>query len=783
MKKLYKIIEKHKFLLLLFLLTLAFFYKQLLRFDQIISPAFDLRNTYAFLRIFFVESVRKYGEIPLWNPFSFGGEPFLASSQSAIFYPPNILYFLSSPDLIFGYIYMLDIFLLGLFTYFFAREIKLDKFSSFISAITMMFSGIITTKILSGHIVILDAIVWFPLLMLLYEKSIATNKYLYFVLSAVPIGLMLLAGNAQIAIYTISASLFYLFFRKIYIGIKEKKIIKNIVQGLIISGISLVAGFSLAAIQLIPSYEFSQASIRSEGLPYGWASDFSLHPYQWLSIFLPHFFGYPLNSNTYWGFNGNFWEVCIYIGIFPLILAFLAIILKRTHLILFFSILAVFSILFASGRFSFVFPFFFEYIPSFDLFRAPARFLYLYGFAISILTGFGCNILLSEKLSKENKKTLRKITILLIVVFFVFIQVFAGIFINKINIINILQTHGYAIGNNLEKIKSLILKDMSIFGFLIISSIGILILRIKNLANIKYIKILIFFLILSDLWLFGLKFYTTKSLRETYQVPAQIKKIKKDTSLYRVFDYDGKLNEITGRNNIYSLTGFESLYFKEYRDFLWLAGSHSETPYEGFFTFSSIDNFNILKLLNTKYIVTSRKLTSNVIEKGENLYELIDTFPHAYIVPNAIVVKNKKELTDNLTNKSFNYKNSILLEKYPHYPIKNSSSYQPVNITSFSPNKVELSVSLKESGFLVLSDIWDYGWKAYDNGKKTEVLKANGIFRSIYLKEGNHSVVFIYQPDSYGIGKKITLFALFSIILLVALQVKIILKNRLKFLS
>src|SRR5258708_6425563 len=31
------------------------------------------------------------GEVPLWNPYNYGGHPFLADTQSAVFYPPRLV--------------------------------------------------------------------------------------------------------------------------------------------------------------------------------------------------------------------------------------------------------------------------------------------------------------------------------------------------------------------------------------------------------------------------------------------------------------------------------------------------------------------------------------------------------------------------------------------------------------------------------------------------------------------------------------------------------------------
>lgn len=782
MRRMRNFIRINKFLLFIFVLTLVFFYKQLLNPYQTIFPAFDLHNTYAFLRMFFVESVRKYGEIPLWNPFSFSGEPFLANSQSAMFYPINILYFVSSPELVFGFIYMLDFFLLGTFTYFFAREIKLEKFSSFISAITMMFSGIITTKVLSGHIVILDSIVWFPLLMLLYEKSVSTNKTIYFIISGIPIGLMLLAGNVQIAYYSLFISLVYLLFRVIHEGLRNNHFFKKVSQGLIIVCTSMLIGFSLAAVQLIPSYELSQISIRAGGLSYEWASDFSFHPYQWISMLLPHFFGYPMIANTYWGYNGNFWEICAYTGIFPLLLVFLLIILKRNRLIYFFFFLAVFSLLFSSGKFSFIFPIFFNNVPGFTLFRAPARFLYIYGFSISVIAGISCDVLLSEKMLTKYKKLTKQFSLSLIVLLCIILLTLIAIFLNAIDIQNILQTYGYAIGNNLKEIRSLVMKDLLMLLLLTFFSIGIIIVRIKNLTSIRNIKMFIFLLIIFDLWMFGLKLYSTKNIKDVYPIPSQLKIIKKDNSEFRALDIDGDLIGLTGRNNIRSLTGINALHLENYKNLIWLSGSHPNNYHEDFINLLNIKNLNILKLLNTKYIVSKQNIfytdLSELSPAGTNLYEIRNSLPEAYIVPNAIVASSRADSLKKLQDQNFNPKENVILENKPDVPINNPSVYTPVEIARYEPNRIELKKTLRNPGFLVLSEIWYPGWRAYDNNKELKIYIADYALRSIYLNKGNHNITFVYDPRSYKLGSIISIISLSFLMLYFGISVLVKRSNK-----
>jgi len=57
------------------------------------------------LKLYTIDRIRS-GEIPLWNPLSGTGEPWLANGQSGVFYPPNLLFLLPSAALA-GGLYLL----------------------------------------------------------------------------------------------------------------------------------------------------------------------------------------------------------------------------------------------------------------------------------------------------------------------------------------------------------------------------------------------------------------------------------------------------------------------------------------------------------------------------------------------------------------------------------------------------------------------------------------------------------------------------------------------------
>src|SRR6266508_1489450 len=50
------------------------------------------------LKLYTIDRLRR-GEIPLWNPLSGAGEPWLANLQSGVFYPPSVLFLLAGPGL------------------------------------------------------------------------------------------------------------------------------------------------------------------------------------------------------------------------------------------------------------------------------------------------------------------------------------------------------------------------------------------------------------------------------------------------------------------------------------------------------------------------------------------------------------------------------------------------------------------------------------------------------------------------------------------------------------
>src|SRR5207248_4800340 len=114
-------------------------------------------------------------ELPLWNPYVFGGMPFQADIQSAIFYVPNLLLtaFVSGGHLPY---YALEVMILahfwvaGVSMYFLAKELGLEPVFALFSGLVFSLSGFMIAH--AVHPVFVEEVAWLPLIVLLFHRAV-----------------------------------------------------------------------------------------------------------------------------------------------------------------------------------------------------------------------------------------------------------------------------------------------------------------------------------------------------------------------------------------------------------------------------------------------------------------------------------------------------------------------------------------------------------------------------------------------------------------------------------
>ena len=160
-------------------------------------------------RFFWVESL-KHGDFPLWDPYQFSGHPFFANPQNTVLYPFNGLFFLLPFDLAFNAIIILHFFLGGLFTYLFLRDLKAGQTGSVISALIFMLSGYLLS--LHSLLTILLSVIWTPLIMMFFSRSMIRHQFKNEFFTAIFITLSFLGGGIEIVYGNFFILLFMVFF-------------------------------------------------------------------------------------------------------------------------------------------------------------------------------------------------------------------------------------------------------------------------------------------------------------------------------------------------------------------------------------------------------------------------------------------------------------------------------------------------------------------------------------------------------------------------------------------
>ncbi|MGH2524413.1 MAG: hypothetical protein ACRDH2_18045, partial [Anaerolineales bacterium] len=164
-------------------------------------------------------------------------------------------------------------------------------------------------------------------------------------------------------------------------------------------------------------------SPRAISADYEFVVTYSFSPWRLLTLFAPDLLGNPARGQFY-GY-GNYWEDAVYVGILPILLA-IGVVLQsifftlrrlrkqsphhpvtlsplrpvtpaptrhRTSTLAYFLVLLLLmALVLALGRNTPVFPYFYRYVPTFNVFQAPARIMIWFVFALALLAGLGADL-------------------------------------------------------------------------------------------------------------------------------------------------------------------------------------------------------------------------------------------------------------------------------------------------------------------------------------------------------------------------------------------------------
>jgi len=154
--------------------------------------------------------------------------------------------------------------------------------------------------------------------------------------------------------------------------------------------------------------------------------------------------------------------------------------------------------------------------------------------------------------------------------------------------------------------------------------------------------------------------------------------------------------------------------------------------------------------------------------KGEiSLNQLENNFPRYFLIESTgfLPVRNLKEalkffLKFNRFKPDYFRTQAIVFKKMELTGSKSGQTFsQPsyVRILKRSSQEVELEYLAPNDCFLLASEQYYPGWRAFVDGKETRIYRADLSLRLIFTPAGKHKVHFIYQPVSFALGLFITI--------------------------
>jgi hypothetical protein len=94
-----------------------------------------------------------------------------------------------------------------------------------------------------------------------------------------------------------------------------------------------------------------------------------------------------------------------------------------------------------------------------------------------------------------------------------------------------------------------------------------------------------------------------------------------------------------------------------------------------------------------------------------------------------------------------------------------------VAVTSYEPDRVELSAELEVPGIIVLAEPYYPGWVAEVDGQRSRVYVADRLMRAVLVPAGQHKISFRYRPLSVLAGRLISVSAMAALCLCLVLSV------------
>ena len=754
---------------------------------------------------------------PFWTNSAFGGMP---TYQLGANYPNNyvkkldsVLRFLPRPaDYLF--LYFLGFYIL-------LMVLKVDPLKAFFGAVAFGFSTYLIIILGVGHNAKAHAIAYMPMViggvLLVFQRKYIVGGILTMIAAALEIQANHFQMTYYLLIILIALGVYYCFN---FIKNKEYKVLGKTI-GVLLGAAVLSIGAN--ATGLLATSEYASHSIRGKSeltfnadgsqnqtnssMKYDYITEYSYGIAESFNLIAPRLFGggnseeldeksnlyefmigYGAAPNealqtisyygrTYWG-DQPIVAAPAYIGAIVFFLALLAMYHDKRKIKYVFLISAIISLLLSWGKnFDVLTRFFIDYVPMYDKFRAVSSIQVVLELCLPILAIMGLHSFFTKdkELQKDSLIKASATSLGLIVLLFLAKGMFdfsGSVDGQLLRMFSESQDNSFGIGfidALKEDRKSMYVSDLLRSAFFIAIAALTMWMYLKNKLATQTAVIIIGVFMVSDLFFIDKNYVGAKDFRDAREVDVPFvaseidNQILKDTSNYRVYDIQGRLQAQT--SYFHKSVGGYSAVRPRRMDELFEYNIEQNLNEVG----NSIDStLNITKsnpvldFLNVKYLV---------VPTGQGSLAVTNPFANgnAWFVEEVKTVNSADEEMKALNG--LDSKNVAVINKN-EFKLEKSSftkdSLSTIKLDLYNPNHLKYTSNNSNEGFAVFSEMYyKNGWKATIDGKDVEILNVDYVLRALQVPAGKHTIEFKFEPQVVKTGSTIALMSSIGMILLV----------------
>ncbi|HEX2218317.1 MAG TPA: hypothetical protein VHG35_05900 [Gemmatimonadales bacterium] len=709
-------------------------------------------------RLYGAEMFLETGSIPQWNPYLFGGLPFIAAMHGDIFYPTAWLRWFMPVDAAMNLGFALHLVLAGFAMYLLLRALHAGWAAAVVGGLGYELTGIVASLVNPGHDGKLFVSALAPLALLALLRAVRDRNPSGYALLALVVGLGLLSPHYQMTYYLLVAAGLWTLYLAFLAPDRPAGRRGGAVVALALGAVAL--GVLLSALQALPFLAYIPFSPRGEGGgSSGWeyAVSYSLPPEELFTTILPQFNGVLEN---YWG--RNFFKLHTeYLGVAVLTLAVLGVgDRSRTRLIRALGGIALLFLLISLGGHTPFYTLWYEIMPMMKKVRAPGMAFFLVALPVAVCAGFGADRLLRREVSRKALAWP--------------LGVIGGVAL--LGVLGVLESVGMLfaapeqapkLAANGAELRSGALRLLLFTALAAAVFWGIATARLRGYPAAAALALAV----VADLWSVDRWFFDYKPpASELFADDAITSRLREEPKPYRVLDAGVYPGSVLMAYSVPTVLGYHGNELRFYDDLL--GGKN---------VWRNIGNPNLHDLLAVRFLILPDTQTipgyRHVLGPTPTrhgrpgvLYERDTAPPYVRIVPAAAKLP-EEQVVPTVTDPRFPLNGVVV------YPESASVTPAPIpaggldttslraTLAEWAPGRMRVGLAGSDTAerYLLVSETWYKDWHAWVDGNPAPVLRGDHALITVVVPPGAKEIVLGFESPEFARGKLISLAALLAI--------------------